>query len=135
MQCNGLSDLTTVEVRKVTTTVPASLLKFSLKCSLYGSHLARFCWERGRPVRIEREARRLVNPRKIASACGAVRTGRPRSQQQVARSHPRTQLFLRARNHPLLNGQSADFLPGWKNVVVCGPDFTAVRALSIRSKR
>ena len=81
MQCYGLSDLTTVEVWKVTATVPASLLKFLLKCVLM-EVIGRFCWERGRPVRIEREARRLVNPRKIASACGAVRTGRPRSQRR-----------------------------------------------------
>jgi hypothetical protein len=32
------------------------------------------CWERGRLVRIEREARRLVNQKDLR-ACGAVRTG------------------------------------------------------------
>src|SRR5436190_23886674 len=63
---------------------------------------ASFCRERGRLVRSERVARILVN-RKTSSACGAVRTRRPRSQQWVdfvrPRLHQQQTLLARRNDH------------------------------------
>jgi len=40
------------------------------------------CWDRGRPARNEREARKWIrSTAKKLRACGALRAGRPRSQK------------------------------------------------------
>ena len=53
--------------------------------------LSRLYWDRGRPARSEREARKDFNPR--LRACGALRAGRPRSQRPA---------IVRFRLEPLL---------------------------------
>ena len=40
-------------------------------------------WDRGRPARTEREARKALSKNKLR-ACGAVWAGRPRSEYDVA---------------------------------------------------